>query len=144
MSAVVLASGVLHKKPERKTSKSGNAFVAATLRVREADARYQYWSLRSFDTASQDELLRLDEGDSVSVQGLLRAEIYKPEGGEPRLSMTVIVDQALAAKPKPRPRDEAPRKFKPRSKAVPSFAKPTGSANLPDHIVDGLNDTLPW
>jgi hypothetical protein len=141
MSAVVLASGVLHKKPERKTSKSGNAFVAATLRVREADARYQYWSLRSFDTASQDELLRLDEGDSVSVQGLLRAEIYKPEGGEPRLSMTVIVDQALAAKPKPRP--SAPHQFKQRSKPSANLQKVTGQARQ-GYAHPQLNDPLPW
>lgn len=134
MSAVVLASGVLHKKPERKTSKSGNGYVAATLRVREADARYAYWRMITFDEAAQAELLRLDEGDTVSVQGLLRAEIYTPEEGAPRLSMNVIVDQALAAKPKPRSKDV--RRHVRQKKARP--------ANLSDCADPDLNDQLPW
>lgn len=134
MSAVVLASGVLHKKPERKTSKSGNGYVAATLRVREANATYQYWRLTSFDEAAQAELLRLDEGDSLSVQGLLRAEVYTPPEGAPRLSMNVIVDQALAAKPKPRSKD-GPRQVR-HKKARP--------AKLSDCADPDLNDQLPW
>lgn len=133
MSAVVLASGVLHKRPELKQAKSGNKFVAATLRVREADARYSYWRLTSFDQAAQAELLRLDEGDTVSVQGLLHAKIYKPTTGEPRLSMNVIVDQALAARPKPRPKD-GPRQFKKK--------KPTNLQSSPVH--PDLNDEVPW
>ena len=137
MSAVVLASGVLHKKPEQKTAKSGKVYVAATLRVREADATYQYWRLTTFDSTAQTELLRLDEGDSVSVQGLLRAELYKPEEGEPRLSMNVVVDQALAAKPKPRPRDAGPRKFKPKTSSAPG--KPSGG-----YTHSQLNDEVPW
>lgn len=143
MSAVVLASGVLHKKPEQKTAKSGKQYVAATLRVREADATYQYWRLTTFDDQAQAELLRLDEGDNVSVQGLLRAEIYKPETGEPRLSMNVIVDQALPARPKPRPRDTAPRKFTPNQRKDGGYKKPyKPSGTFSPH--PELNDEVPW
>ena len=101
MSAVALISGVLYKAPEQKTSKNGNQFVSVTLKARDGDG-FQYWRLTAFNQDAQTELMRLSANDAVSVQGLLRAELYKPEGGEPRVSLSLVVDQALAARPKPR------------------------------------------
>src|SRR5262249_45755303 len=45
--------------------------------------------------AAQGELLRLDDGDVLSVQGGLRAEAYE-KGGELRVRLTVLADAVLS------------------------------------------------
>lgn len=73
-------SGTLFRSPEERTGKtSGKNFVAATLRVRDGEAA-QFWCVLAFSDAAQSELLRLDDGDAVSVQGALRAEAYSKDG----------------------------------------------------------------
>jgi len=80
MSAHVLISGMLFRSPEERTGKtSGKHFVAATVKVRDGDAA-QYWRVLAFSDSVQSELLRLDDGDAVSVQGSLRAEAYSKDG----------------------------------------------------------------
>lgn len=139
MSAVVLITGALFRVPEQKTSKAGKPYVAATIRAREGDGQQQFWKLLAFNDAAQSELMRLDQGDAVSVQGLLKADIYTPEGGEPRLSMSVLVDQALAAKPKPRPRK--PDNMS--ANMLSSHANPP--KQKPHHYADpDLDDEVPW
>lgn len=137
MSAVVLVSGALFRAPERKMSKANKPYVAATIRAREGDGQ-QFWKLLAFNETAQNELMRLGQGDAVSVQGLLKADIYTPENGEPRLSMSVLVDQALAARPKPRQR-----------KSDNSANMQDGHANPPkqksQHYADpDLDDEVPW
>jgi hypothetical protein len=58
----------------------------------------------AFYETVQAELLRLREGDSLSVQGALKAELYKPEGGEPKLSLSMVADHVLAVRQPPRER----------------------------------------
>ena len=128
MSAVALISGTLFKAAEQRTSKNGNEFVTATLKSKEGDGA-SFWRLTAFNTDARAELMRLNAGDAVSVQGLMRAELYKPEGGEPRVSLSLVVDQALAARPKPR---------KPKSpQSAPLQSAPRNA------VVDELNDDLP-
>jgi hypothetical protein len=50
----------------------------------------------AFSDTAQAELLRLDDGDAVSVQGALRAEAYSKDG-EARVGLTVIADAGVAA-----------------------------------------------
>jgi hypothetical protein len=65
----------------------------ATLRVKEGDCS-QYWRVLAFSESAQAELMRLGDGEAISVQGALRAELYKD--GESKLSLSVIADQVLA------------------------------------------------
>jgi single-stranded DNA-binding protein len=96
MTAQVLVQGTLFHPPESRTGKtSGKNFVAATIKVRDGEAA-QIWKVLAFSTEAQNELLRLDDGDALSVQGGLRAEAYE-KGGEPRVSLTVLADAAVAA-----------------------------------------------
>jgi hypothetical protein len=139
MSAVALVTGNLFKRAERKTSKNGNEFVTATIKAKDGDGA-QFWRLTAFATDAAAELMRLSPGDAVAAQGKFSAELYHPEGGEPRVSLSMVVDQALAARPKP-------RQYSPKSKPVPSFAAPNQTALLRTaggQTVDGLNDELPW
>ena len=94
MSAHVLIQGTIFRSPEERTGKtSGKHFVAATVKVRDGDVA-QYWRLLAFSDTVQSELLRLDDGDALAVQGGLRAEAYSKDS-ELRVGLTVIADAVL-------------------------------------------------
>jgi hypothetical protein len=61
------------------------------------------WPRHDRSAEAQNELLRLDDGDALSVQGGLRAE-----GGEPRVRLTVLADAVLPLR-RPRKRQEPER-----------------------------------
>jgi single-stranded DNA-binding protein len=103
MSTHVLVTGSLFRAPERRTSKAGRPFVVATLKVRDGDA-LQFWRITVFSESAMTELHRLREGDSLSVQGAFKAELYKPEGGEPKLSLSMVADHVLAVRQPPKER----------------------------------------
>lgn len=106
MTALALISGVLFRTAEQKTSKAGNPYVSATIRVRDGDAS-TFWRITVFSESAQAELLRLSEGDALAAQGAMRVELYTPEGGEPRISLSHVADNVLALR---RPREERKRR----------------------------------
>jgi hypothetical protein len=55
----------------------------------------QWWKVLAFSESSQAELMRLAEGDAISVQGPFEAELYD-HGGEKRFSLSIIADNVLA------------------------------------------------
>jgi hypothetical protein len=56
----------------------------------------------AFSETAQTELMRLCDGDAVSLQGSLSAEIYQPAGRDARISLTFFVDAILPLRrPKP-------------------------------------------
>jgi hypothetical protein len=103
MSAHALVTGALFKAPEQRTSKAGRQFAVATLKVRDGEAM-QFWRVIVFSESTQAELMRLSEGDAVSAQGAMKAELYRPEGGDPKLSLSIVADHILALKQPPRER----------------------------------------
>lgn len=137
MSAVALVTGNMFKAAERKTSKNGNQFVTATIKAKDGEGA-QFWRLTAFSTDAANELMRLSPGDAVAVQGRFSAELYQPEGGAPRVSLSMVVDQAMAARPKPRQHTPKAKPLQHASPFAPSHMTSTTSA------VDGLNDDLPW
>jgi single-stranded DNA-binding protein len=102
-----LITGSLFRTSEQRTSKAGNPFVAATIRVKDGDAS-QWWRVTAFSETAQAELMRLSDGDAASVQGSFKAELYQPEGGEARLSLSIVADRVLALRQPPKQR-KAPK-----------------------------------
>jgi hypothetical protein len=107
MTAYALVTGTLFRAPEQRTSKAGKLYVTATIKAKDGDA-FQFWRATAFSESSQAELMRLTDGDAVSIQGGLKAELYAKDGGEPKLSLSVLADHVLALRqpPKPRRQDE--------------------------------------
>jgi single-stranded DNA-binding protein len=105
MTAHVLISGTLFRAPERKVSRAGKPYVSATLKVRDGDAA-QFWRVTVFSESASEELMRLSDGDSVSCQGAMKAELYRPDDGEPRLSLSLVADHVLALRQPPRKREQ--------------------------------------
>jgi single-stranded DNA-binding protein len=98
-----LVTGALFKAPESRTSKSGKPFVTATIKIK-ADDGFQFVRLVAFSETVQAELLRLHEGESLTIQGSMKAELYRPEGGEPKLSLSMVADHVLALRQPPKAR----------------------------------------
>lgn len=99
MSLFGLASGTLWKAPERRTSKAGKPFMFATLRSGGADGDNVIWvKLFAFSDGARAELELLNDGDALSVQGSLRAEIYTPPSGEPRINLSISITSILPVK----------------------------------------------
>lgn len=130
MSAHVLVSGTLFRAPEQKVSKSGKPFVVATIRAKDGEAS-QWWKIIVFSESAGAELLRLADGDAVSVQGALRVETYTKDG-ETRINLTCIADAVMALRQPP----------KQRSKKEPT--QDTHSRRVPNAADADLNDTIPF
>jgi single-stranded DNA-binding protein len=103
MSAFVLVQGVLYRA-EQKTSKAGKPFVVATIRAKDGEGS-AWWKIIVFSESAQAELLRLQDGDALAVQGVLKVETYD-KGGETKVSLSLIADSVLALK---QPRRSAPK-----------------------------------
>jgi single-stranded DNA-binding protein len=116
MTSHILATGTLTKAPESRISKSGNRFAMATLRV-SAGNESQFWRLFVFSESAQTELMRLADGDSLAVQGAPKFELFRPDAGDPRVSLSITVDHVLALRQPPKERKKkAPAPTPARSK----------------------------
>ena len=103
MTARVLLSGVLHKPPVRKTSKNGKPYVVAS--IRENSGRVsRWWKVFAFSESAIAELERAIAGEPVTMAGTFEAEIWTPEGKEPRVNFIMTADGVLTAKPRPKAR----------------------------------------
>jgi single-stranded DNA-binding protein len=134
----VLITGTLFRAPEQRQSKAGKPFVSATIRVKDGDTS-QFWKVVAFGETAQNELMRLADGDTVSIQGPLKAEVYRPESGDPRLSLGVIADTVMALRQPAKERrpktNDAPRQD------TRSRAERCAGAWAPEQ---GLSDEIPF
>ena len=152
MTTQALITGTLYRTPERKTSRNDRPFVQATVRCKDGDAS-TFWRIFAFSETAQEELLKLRDGDALAVSGSMRAELWAPEGKEPRVSLTLTADQVLALRQPARKREkqdaDAPRKPIPAADRQ-SSAKRAATPRSPYaphgmHETDGaLNDDIPF
>jgi len=103
MTVYALVTGAIFRAPEQRTSKASKPYVTATIKAKDGDA-FQFCRLTAFSDTVQAELMRLTDGDAVSVQGSLKAEIYDASSGEKRISLSVIADHVLALRQPLKPR----------------------------------------
>jgi single-stranded DNA-binding protein len=134
----VLVTGSLYRAPEQKISKAGKPFVVATIRAKDGDAS-TWWKVMCFSESAGSELMRLNDGDALSVQGAMRAELYRPDGGDARINLTVFADAVLPLRPAPKPR-------KAKEPAEPQRSAPA-DRGLSRHAGDGedyFGDAVPF
>jgi hypothetical protein len=145
MSIAILVSGKLERAPEQRVSRNGAPFAMATLRV-STGTELQFWRLFVFSESAQAELSRLGEGDALTAQGVPKFELYRPDGGEPRVSLSMTADHVLALRQPPRERK--PKAEKP---AAPPDTRQRGApsriAEMRVHAVerdDAPDDSIPF
>ena len=105
MSSCALITGALFKAPEQRISKSGSPFTMATVRVQTANG-LQFWRAFAFDDDVRAELDRLQDGDRLTLQGPMSAEVYQAERG-PRINLAITADFILALRQVAKPRERA-------------------------------------
>ena len=134
-----LVTGTLYKKPEARTSRSGKNFVDGTIKIKNGE-EMQFIRFAAFSETAKTELLRIDEGEQVAVQGALKAEIYRSANGEPRVSLSIFADHVL-------PLRQLPQTKKAAAKAAESEdARPKQErcAGTWRDDRDGPNDQVPF
>lgn len=105
MTVHVLITGSLFKPAERRTSKAGKVFVVATVKAAAVDAtNSEFWSVLAFNDTAQEQLLRLEAGEKLSLQGGLKLETFRRDDGEVRISRTVFADNVLVLRAPPKER----------------------------------------
>ncbi len=143
MSVHALAIGTLFRAAESKVSKGGKSFVATTLKTNSGNAT-EWIKILTFSESAMAELLRLAAGDSVSIQGTLKAELYERDGVS-RVSITIFADLVLALKQPPKQRKKAdpppPEQRHSRRRAEP---EQSGSRTYGDSGDDQFGDEIPF
>jgi single-strand DNA-binding protein len=91
MSAFAMISGRLWKAAESRTTKTGQGFAVGKVRVGERD-RAVFWSVVAFGEIAED-LLQLEDGDSVSVSGPFSTETYVGKDGGTKVSHKLTADR---------------------------------------------------
>ena len=97
MSARAIVAGALFKAPASKVSKAGKSYVLATIREGRGDAA-RWWKAFVFGDDAMAQVLRLSDGDPLAVAGEFDCHTYEADGGEVRLSWSIMVDAVLSAR----------------------------------------------
>jgi hypothetical protein len=152
MSARAIVSGVLHKEPTEKVSKTGNPF--ATFPIREnINGVTRWWQGISFNETAIEVVKGMAVGEPISVAGEISAEIYAPAGSDGRINWRVTIDAVLTARKPPKPertvRKRKEAKGLDRTEAANTAGRLIASRSWvsPDPISTGgvpLNDDIPF
>jgi hypothetical protein len=95
MSVAVLLQGTLERGPETQIDKNGKPYFTATVRVN-TPKQQQYWAVLAFDEAAKAQLLHVDVGDQLCIQGMPQFSAYQQSNGIYRASLTVIADHIVS------------------------------------------------
>ncbi|MGK2941286.1 MAG: single-stranded DNA-binding protein [Immundisolibacter sp.] len=104
-------TGRLGKDAELRQTKAGKAMTVLSVVVNNPDSDAGTWcAVLAFEELA-DRLAGLTKGAELYAKGKLKAELYTPQSGEPRVSLTLLATHAeplaLERKPKtPRTRRE--------------------------------------
>lgn len=102
--------------------------MTATIRAKDGDAA-QWWKIVAFSEDVQTELMRLVEGDVLSVQGSFKAELYTAQNGETKISLSIIADNVLPLKKQPKEREVKPSDARPRRERQAGIWQPGAGPN---------------
>ncbi|BAP88731.1 hypothetical phage protein [Burkholderiales bacterium GJ-E10] len=70
-----LVAGKLYGKPQSRTAGNGKTYVIAKLRAAAGDGESLFVNCITFDKATGDRLLALDDGDSIALAGALTPKV---------------------------------------------------------------------
>ncbi len=134
MSIHALVTGILHKDAVSRISQNGGSYVTCSVRA-EQDGQTLWANVICFDEVAQGELLRLNAGDALSVQGKATPKVYmKDNEARPSLQLTASHVLPLQPRHEPKPAFRAP------AKARPKTVKAAGAEERTSD--DGFDDPL--
>jgi hypothetical protein len=146
MTLRALITGKLAKAPEKRSSKNGNEYGLAHVAY-DAETRGRA-TVFVFGEDQIATLMSLKEGDSVSVSGTLKTEVYTPEGKDPRVSLTLSADSIITLLPKPKPYAPKGKRYgsEPVNVVTPATLALSQRAQAPaaSSLADQLDDVIPF
>lgn len=89
-----LVSGKLHGLPQQRTSKNGNTFTTAKLRVPTGEDS-TFCNVIAFDDDTQAALLALGAGEAVALAGTLKVGMWTDKSGTAHPSLDLVASKAL-------------------------------------------------
>jgi single-stranded DNA-binding protein len=128
-----LISGSLFRAPEQRMSKTGRQFVTTTIRINDV-SESRFVNVVAFSESVQSELMRLADGDAVSVQGPLTTSIYTGADCNARIGLSIVANHVL-------PLRAAPKERKAKAAVRTHQARLSGSWQSP---ADGPSDDIPF
>jgi single-stranded DNA-binding protein len=90
-----LIAGKLFGKPQSRTSKSGNPFVTAKMRVPMEGGVPAFANIIGFRDSVVAALLALDDGAAVAISGELKISTYTDKHGATKPSLDVTAHEVL-------------------------------------------------
>lgn len=91
---IVMLSGILAKNAELRTSKNGNEFATATIKVPSAEGD-SYNSVTAFGDLAPI-LAGLQRGDPVTIIGAGKVNVYQGKDGETKAGLSVVASRIIA------------------------------------------------
>jgi single-stranded DNA-binding protein len=91
-----LISGKVMGTPSQRTSKNGNAFTVAKVRVPTGEDS-MFCNVICFAEGAQAALLALGDGDAVALAGSLKVGVWQAKDGTHRPSLDMTATQVLTA-----------------------------------------------
>lgn len=91
-----LIAGKLHGAPSQKTSKNGNTFTTAKVRVPTGEDS-TFCNVIAFDEGAQAALLALGPGEAVALAGSLKVGTWTARDGTARPSLDMTASQVLTS-----------------------------------------------
>lgn len=92
-----LIGGKLYGTAEERTGKSGKAFVTAKVRAAAGDGESLFVNVIAFDDDARAALLALEDGDSVSLSGVLTPKVWTDKNGDTRPALDMVAHVVLTA-----------------------------------------------
>lgn len=105
-----LIGGKVYGKPVERKGQSGKQFVTAKVRAAGGDGESLFVNVIAFDGDAQTALLALQDGDSVSLSGVLTPKVWTDKNGETRPALDMVAHVVLTAYHVKRKRQAVQRK----------------------------------
>lgn len=105
-----LIGGKVYGKPVERKGQSGKQFVTAKVRAAAGDGESLFVNVIAFDGDAQAALLALEDGDSVSLSGVLTPKVWTDKNGETRPALDMVAHVVLTAYHVKRKRQAVQRK----------------------------------
>lgn len=142
----VLITGKLIKDPASKTAKNGNEYAVAALAVPTEGEQFVA-NVVTFDSALVEKVLAMQKGDALSVTGTAQLNIWQPQNGDARPTMSVIAGAVLSVYEATKRRaqtETTPSPYALSEKAISAMRQAGDIARQNDQSVAGLSDDIPW
>ena len=92
-----LIAGKVYGTPKQGTSKTGNTYTTAKMKVSAGNSEMLLCGVIAFDSKAQAALLALAEGDSVALTGTLTPKVYRGKDGEYKPYLDMVAHGVLTA-----------------------------------------------